>query len=400
MKKIRIKRWIGMLLALCLVMGFSNFPLTALAAENLAVGETLTELTQYETMQTNNGTITTNNGTVEINHYDATVETNYGTVTDNYGTVTDNFYTVKTNIGTVYINHDTVNSNRGTVETNYGTAETNYGTVNSNHGTVTDNFYTVKTNIGTVKTNYYNATVEINNGTVTTNASGGTVTDNYGTVETNIGTVVNNYGGTVGGTSAINNYYKLTYEADNVTVSGLTVKNGNSYVLSTASVTLAPPSGQHFKSVVITPEGATLTENDNGTYTLSGVTENIVLTVSTIEHSYSTEWKSDGANHWRECSCGAKTEVAAHYGGTATCKDKAVCSTCGTVYGELAAHNYKDGKCTVCEIADPNYVPETDSPQTGDNSHIALWIALLLLSGGAIITLTVDDKKRKSVAKR
>ncbi len=425
MKKIRIKRWIGMLLALCLVMGFSNFPLTALAAENLAAGETLTELTQDKTMQTNNGTITTNNGTVGINDYDATVETNYGTVTENYGTVTDNFYTVKTNYGTVTenygtvtdnfytvktnsgtvnINHDTVNSNRGTVETNYhnATVETNYGTVttNASGGTVTDNFYTVKTNSGTVVNNYYNATVEINSGTVTTNAGGGTVTDNYGTVETNSGTVVNNYGGTVGGTSAINNYYKLTYEANNVIVSGLTVKNGNSYILSTASVTLAPPSSQHFKSVVITPEGATLTENDNGTYTLSGVTENIVLTVSTIEHSYSTEWKSDGANHWRECSCGAKTEVAAHNGGTATCKDKAVCSTCGTVYGELAAHNYKDGKCTVCEIADPNYVPETDSPQTGDNSNIAFWIALLLLSGGAIIILTVAHKKRKSVAKR
>ncbi len=114
------------------------------------------------------------------------------------------------------------------------------------------------------------------------------------------------------------------------------------------------------------------------------------------EHTYGSEWKSDGTNHWHECTCGAKSEEAAHNGGTATCKDKAVCSVCTATYGELANHTYKDGKCTVCESADPNYVPETDSPQTGDNSHMALWFALLFISGGAVITLTVVDRKRKT----
>ncbi len=42
--------------------------------------------------------------------------------------------------------------------------------------------------------------------------------------------------------------------------------------------------------------------------------------------------------------------------------------------------------------------PDTpSSPQTGDNSHMALWLALLFISGGAIITLTVYDRKRKAV---
>ena len=117
------------------------------------------------------------------------------------------------------------------------------------------------------------------------------------------------------------------------------------------------------------------------------------------DHSYGTEWKFDGTNHWHECSCGAKSGEAAHSGGTATCKDKAVCSVCTATYGELANHTYKDGKCTVCEAADPNYVPETDSPQTGDSSNMALWIALLFISGGAIITLTVYDRKRRNTVK-
>ena len=44
--------------------------------------------------------------------------------------------------------------------------------------------------------------------------------------------------------------------------------------------------------------------------------------------------------------------------------------------------------------ADPN------SPATGDNSNMALWIALLFISGGAVITLTVVDRKRRTASKR
>ena len=99
-------------------------------------------------------------------------------------------------------------------------------------------------------------------------------------------------------------------------------------------------------------------------------------------HDYGTAWKTDGENHWYECSCGDKKDSAAHSGGTATCKAKAKCSVCNTEYGELAEHkyseatctakakcsvcneekgdlvphNYVDGKCS-CGATDPNYVP-------------------------------------------
>lgn len=39
--------------------------------------------------------------------------------------------------------------------------------------------------------------------------------------------------------------------------------------------------------------------------------------------------------------------------------------------------------------------PDIESPETGDNSHIAMWIAFLLVSGGALIVTTVVSKKRK-----
>ena len=48
--------------------------------------------------------------------------------------------------------------------------------------------------------------------------------------------------------------------------------------------------------------------------------------------------------------CGA-AEPCVHSGGTATCKDQAICEKCETAYGELAAHNYgtdADGKCDAC----------------------------------------------------
>lgn len=37
-----------------------------------------------------------------------------------------------------------------------------------------------------------------------------------------------------------------------------------------------------------------------------------------------------------------------------------------------------------------------DSPQTGDNSHMALWIALLFVSGAGVIGTTVYGKKKRA----
>ena len=60
-------------------------------------------------------------------------------------------------------------------------------------------------------------------------------------------------------------------------------------------------------------------------------------------HNYGSEWKHDGTSHWRECQtegCTAKTDVAKHSGGQATCQQKAECEVCNQEYGEFGAHNY------------------------------------------------------------
>ncbi|MBQ7793279.1 MAG: chitobiase/beta-hexosaminidase C-terminal domain-containing protein, partial [Clostridia bacterium] len=56
----------------------------------------------------------------------------------------------------------------------------------------------------------------------------------------------------------------------------------------------------------------------------------------------SPTWTSDGTNHWHECACGADLDKGACTGGTATCTNKAVCTTCQQAYGEINSNNHAD----------------------------------------------------------
>lgn len=47
----------------------------------------------------------------------------------------------------------------------------------------------------------------------------------------------------------------------------------------------------------------------------------------------------------------------------------------------------------LCRVSDKT--PGSTSPQTGDNSNLALWIALLFVSGGAVVVTTVYVRKKK-----
>ena len=86
-------------------------------------------------------------------------------------------------------------------------------------------------------------------------------------------------------------------------------------------------------------------------------------------HAHGTDWKSDKDNHWNECACGDKANTAAHTDANS------------------------DGKCDVCEY-NVGLPTNPDSPQTGDNSMMHLWIILLCVSGLGVIATTVLGKKR------
>ena len=64
-------------------------------------------------------------------------------------------------------------------------------------------------------------------------------------------------------------------------------------------------------------------------------------------HDFKTAWSFDGKNHWHDCkNCDVKSDLAAHLGGTATCTEKARCSTCGQFYGTTLGHDWNDGVVT------------------------------------------------------
>ena len=58
----------------------------------------------------------------------------------------------------------------------------------------------------------------------------------------------------------------------------------------------------------------------------------------------SSDWESNETEHWQVCTCGVVFHKAAHSGGKATCKAKAVCEFCKASYGSLDSNNHTDLK--------------------------------------------------------
>lgn len=67
--------------------------------------------------------------------------------------------------------------------------------------------------------------------------------------------------------------------------------------------------------------------------------------IAALGHDFtSNTWQSDAHRHWKKCSrCKAAGKKTQHTGGTATCKDRAVCTTCSKSYGTLDAKHHVGG---------------------------------------------------------
>lgn len=67
--------------------------------------------------------------------------------------------------------------------------------------------------------------------------------------------------------------------------------------------------------------------------------------IAALGHDFtSNTWQSDAHRHWKKCSrCKAAGKKTQHTGGTATCKDRAVCTTCSKAYGTLDAKHHVGG---------------------------------------------------------
>ena len=133
----------------------------------------------------------------------------------------------------------------------------------------------------------------------------------------------------------------------------------------------------------------------------SEITDKTSVILAATGHNAS-DWKYDADNHWHECSCGDKSDKAAHdfkwvvdKEATATKKGSKheECKVCG--YKKAAVEIPATGSTT--KPTDPTQTnPSTgaESPKTGDNNNLMLWIALIFISGGACTALTVKRKNR------
>ena len=117
-------------------------------------------------------------------------------------------------------------------------------------------------------------------------------------------------------------------------------------------------------------------------------------------HSYGSDWKNDATNHWHECSCGDKADKAAHDFKWVVDKE-ATATQKGSKHEECRVCGYKKAAVEIPATGtptEPGKPTDSDSPQTGDNSNMILWIALLFVSGGIVIGITVYSKKKKENA--
>ena len=199
---------------------------------------------------------------------------------------------------------------------------------------------------------------------------------------------------------------------------------------------------------IVTVNGTKVTLDENGGFTLSpadgeqkiivtdkaGNTAEMTVTVHG-GHTFG-EWTSNGdGTHSRKCTVdGCKgVETMACSGGNATCAEKAVCEYCGKAYGKTDSNNHTDLKhidakaatedaegnieywyCSGCDkyYSDKdgiNEIKKADtvtaklpgnpkSPRTGNASDLALWISLLLVSGGVTgVTAGLRKKKKHKV---
>jgi hypothetical protein len=156
--------------------------------------------------------------------------------------------------------------------------------------------------------------------------------------------------------------------------------------------------------IIDTPATATTSGSKHKECTVCGytmATETIPATGGGEHtHSYGSEWKNDADNHWHECSCGDKADKAAHDFKWVVDKE-ATATQKGSKHEECRVCGYKKAAVEIPATGtptEPGKPTDSDSPQTGDNSNMILWIALLFVSGGVVIGIIVYSKKKKENA--
>ena len=136
---------------------------------------------------------------------------------------------------------------------------------------------------------------------------------------------------------------------------------GNYAAGATVSITANEAStGEMFDKWEVVSGSITLADANSATTTFvmpaGAVSVKATYKAAPHTHSYGSEWKTNADKHWHECSCGDKSEEAAHTAGDWITDTAATATTVGTKHKE----------CTEC-----GYVMETATiPATGiEHTH-------------------------------
>ncbi len=132
--------------------------------------------------------------------------------------------------------------------------------------------------------------------------------------------------------------------------------------------------------------------------------------IPAIEHKAGTEWKHDETGHWNECmnNCGEKLNEAAHSYEWVVDKE-ATATEAGSKHEECTVCGYEKAAVEIpatgtTDPTDPSKPTDPDkenpdegtgSPQTGDTSHMMVWIVVMLLAGAGLTVTVLYGKKRK-----
>ena len=123
----------------------------------------------------------------------------------------------------------------------------------------------------------------------------------------------------------------------------------------------APEAGKVFDKWVVLEGNVTLADATKATTTFTMPGNDVKLEATYKDappshiHSYGTEWKYDGTNHWHECECGDKANIAAHSA------SEWIVDTAATETADGAKHK----ECTVCKkVLETAPIPATGSAHT------------------------------------
>ncbi len=108
-------------------------------------------------------------------------------------------------------------------------------------------------------------------------------------------------------------------------------------------------------------------------------TATIPATGSSHTHSYGTDWKYDDTNHWHECECSDKADIAAHSA------SEWIIDTAATETAEGAKHK----ECTVCKkVLETATIPATGS---SDTPSYGVYVGMTYTAGNLIYQITSID---------